>query len=82
MLINCFAPVLHNAVSIAEVNQREQTQQNQQQHTLDFVKVERHHMDSAIGRSRRFIKYVEDLRGKDEFARARKRGDYHVERQT
>jgi hypothetical protein len=46
---------------------------------LDLITVERHHIFDAIERQKRFIKYVEDLKGKDEFQRARRRGDYHVQ---
>jgi len=66
---------LHNAVSIAEVQERRLQPQN----IHDFIKVERHHVVSAIGRSVGFVNYVDNMGGRDEFARARKRGDYNVE---
>ncbi|KAK5056713.1 hypothetical protein LTR84_012245 [Exophiala bonariae] len=66
---------LNNAVSIAEIQKR----RNQQLHSQDFIKVERHHVVTAIGRSTGFMKYIDHMGGKDEFARARRRGDYHVE---
>jgi hypothetical protein len=69
---------LHNAVSIAEVQER----RNQQQHIHDFIRVERHHVVSAIGRSTSLGKYARVMEGKDEFTRARRRGDYHVENIT
>ncbi|KEF54312.1 uncharacterized protein A1O9_09478 [Exophiala aquamarina CBS 119918] len=65
---------LHNAVSIAEVQERRLQPQN----IRDFIKVERHHVASAIGRSIRFVTYVDSMGGRDEFARARKRGGYNV----
>lgn len=74
-LTSRFAPALHNAVSIAEVQER----LYQSQRIRDFIRVERHHVVSAIERSSGFVKYVDKMGGRDEFARARKRGDYHVE---
>lgn len=75
LLTSRSAPALNNAVSIAEIQKR----RNQQQRAQDFIKVERHHVVTAIGRSTGFIKYLDTMGGKDEFARARRRGDYHVE---
>lgn len=75
MLICRSLPALNNAVSIAEIQKR----RNQQSHTQDFIEVKRHHVLTAIGRSTGFVKYLDNMGGKDEFARARRRGDYHVE---
>lgn len=79
--------VLQNAVALAEVQQRSENrklahhsslagQQQQKQEEAEVVSVKWHHVKAATERQTQFRLYLNNLKGKDENARARSKQDY------
>ena len=75
--------ILQNAVAMAEVQQRSErisTRQiglaGPQLQDVKVVLVKWHHVKAAVERQTNFMSYMNKLKGKDEYARARSKQDY------
>ena len=75
--------VLQNAVAMAEVQQRSERKlahqsgrAGQQLPEVKVVLVKWHHVKAAVERQANFMSYLNKLKGKDEYARARSKQDY------
>lgn len=75
--------ILQNAVALAEVHQRRERKSarhidlvGQQPQELKVVLVKWHHVKAAVERQTNFMSYMNKLKGKDEYARARSKQDY------